>query len=308
MLSDVIPMADTDKDLPEVCCVRLEWSGNRLHALATDRRRIGWCTWDPTLEHLEGQWGGDDRPWSATIALDDAKHLVKTYTLKAKGIYTPLTIEHVNPGAVRVQRSRDTGHSAISTVVRDTFEAFPDVRKELSEHDVVKSVYGCAVSADCMAPFTKVRPLGPIAMRFTGMDSLIHITIGERFVGGIWPRHDDVRLAPAPKPASDILRHGSGVLISTTPDAVERLEGMDEADGNALLPQAIELVATTQFASQSMLQRKLRVGFAEASRLMDLMETRGVVGPADGSKARNVLVKPDELPQILAQVGGGSDG
>ena len=120
-------------------------------------------------------------------------------------------------------------------------------------------------------------------------------------IQGAWVKEDEVHAVVEWAKAQREAQYQDHVVEKLAAEAAQAAAEADDEDED-LVRQAMDIVVRSQLGSTSMLQRKLRIGFARAGRVMDILESRGVVGPSHGSKAREVLMTVEEMEQTLAGV------
>lgn len=144
----------------------------------------------------------------------------------------------------------------------------------------------------------------PGAEKLIGQGDGLFLPMGSskptRFQGTWVTEEETARIVKHVKAQSSQWVVPTAISVDATPSTTKTID--DAGEDHDLMIQAATMIVASQFGSTSMLQRKLRVGFAKAGRLIDLLETRGVVGPNEGSKAREVLIQADELDELLTKL------
>ena len=312
LIAPVLPHAATDKERPELGVVHLEARHGVLSAVASDRATLG-ATRFPADDGVED--------FALTIGRDDADTLLKIFKHTAKNDpRLVIVVEEMPPPAgsgntsglgIRIDSEKGTRHS-----LRDLGDPDPIFLKwralvaKLLARPATPGAPVVAFPGWAMARWGKACAKGDHLQVFPGPtpnDSVL-VTAGETFVG-VWaplrgPEEPQVALEATPWQA-DLAGLDSVDAGDLLAGAYEEPEHQQDGGDTALLVQAAELIVGSQFGSTSMLQRRLRVGFAKAGQLMSALEDHGVVGPAHGSAAREVLVTADELPALLDKIRSG---
>jgi S-DNA-T family DNA segregation ATPase FtsK/SpoIIIE len=139
------------------------------------------------------------------------------------------------------------------------------------------------------------------AEKLVGLGDMLVVTAREpkpERIQGAWVSEAEVRRVVAAVREQQKTKYEDTEVFEAAKKATEVNEEFEGEDPE-IMRQAIELVVRSQLGSTSMLQRKLRIGFARAGRVMDILENKGIVGPSEGSKARSVLVTEEELGSLI---------
>lgn len=317
-LLSVAAHIDTDIDFPVLHRLRLDVGPENVTVTATDRLTAAVAIVS-VMDNLDGEMGPVD------MGPQDVKDLLFLFKppkdLEGSAM---LRLEHTtgDDGAPVLRVTDASGlfdiGKALDLPWREVDQEFPDLPR----------LVAVAMSREPKPPrrlVTTQRLLGrfkaaadaygeAVVLEPSGENTALLVHVGESFIGVLMPRRQDpesmVKINEwrgawtrrLPVPTARDLELPPPAPVDETPKTVRERKDDAEPDENDLLVSAAELVVATQFASLSMLQRKLRVGFGVASRLMAGLEQRGVVGTPEGTRPRDVLVTPDDLAAVVEKI------